>query len=142
METFIAYAFGIFVTGTYIYMSFISKSGQNSRYFYRLVFASKCIIFGILIDSIEVFNKPFGYFIILSTLPFIYLIYYEIFRRLLLKWIGRYPYAPYWDKIGDKVNWPGYPKDRKVTKSDYLFGYLMFFVPMLSMLIIIVRFNK
>jgi hypothetical protein len=53
-------------------------------------------------------------------------------------WIGNYPYAPQWDKIGDKIMIKGYPKDRHIMKSDYVFRILFQFLPLLILIMIII----
>ena len=142
MTTTIAYLFGIFVTGTYVYMTFISRTMNKNRFTPRIILGLISMLFGLVIEYVQLFNKPTGFFIICGLAPMIYLLYYEIFRRLLKFWIGDYPYAPYWDKIGEIVKGVGYQKNRFVTSKDYIFGLLMFFIPFLTLIILIIIYDK
>ena len=51
-------------------------------------------------------------------------------------WIGKYPYAPHWDKVGQKISGKGYPKIRHVMPADAIFGVLMLLIPLLTFLIL------
>ena len=142
MTTTIAYIFGIFVTATYLYMAFISRTMNKNRFKLRIILGLISLLFGFIIGHFQLFNKPTGFFIICGLAPMIYLVWYEITRRILGPWIGDYPYAPHWDKIGDKVKGVGYQKNRFVTSNDRIFGFLMFLIPILTFIILIVIFDK
>jgi hypothetical protein len=137
MITVIAYIFGIFIATAYIYMAFISRTMNKNRYKARLILSVISIAFGLAMEYSHLFNKPFGDFIIFGLSPITYLVYYEILRRLMRPLIGKYPYAPHWNKVGDKIKGNGYPKNRLVTKNDYLFGLSMLFIPMITLLILL-----
>lgn len=100
------------------------------------------MLFGFVIGHIQLFDEPKELFIIYGSAPLIYLVYYEIFRRTLKPWIGAYPYAPHWDKIGEKVKGVGYPRNRFVTSNDRIFGLLMFLIPFLTLIMLIIVFDK
>ena len=108
----------------------------------RIILGLISMLLGFVISYMQLFNKPNGFIIICGLAPMIYLIWYEILRRLLKSWIGDYPYAPHWDKIGDKVKGAGYQKNRFVTSNDRIFGFLMFFIPFLTLMILIIIFDK
>jgi hypothetical protein len=136
MTTTIAYIFGILVLGIYIYVSFISRTISKKRYKYRIVFSFISLIIGLLVELINIFDKPFGFFIILGAGSFIYIFCYEIFQRLYRPWIGKYPYSPYREKIGNRPIEKGYPAGRIVTGNDYLFALTLFFAPFLIILLL------
>jgi hypothetical protein len=142
MTTTIGQIFGITVTSTYIYMAFISRTMNEKRYQFRIILAGVCLLFGLILDYLKIFEKPYGFFALCGFAPFIYLLYYEILRRLMKHWIGKYPYAPYQDKVGSKVIGKGYPQNRHVITSDYIFGYTMFFMPFLTMIILLTFIDK
>jgi hypothetical protein len=142
MKTTLAYIFGVYITAIYIYMSFISRTMNKDRYKYRIIFSTVCLLFGLLIDFLQIFNEPKGFFTLLSFAPFIYLIYYELLRYLMLPWIGKFPYTPHWEKIGNRIIGKGYPKNRVVTKSDYVFRVALFYIPFLTLVILIVIIDK
>jgi hypothetical protein len=142
MTTAIAYIFGIMVTSTYIYMSFISRTMNEKRYRFRLIFSGVCLLFGLILDYSKIFDKPFGFLILCGLAPFIYLGYYELLRRLMTPWVGKYPYAPHWDKVGQKVSGKGYPKNRHVVPADSIFGVSMFLIPFLTIIILVIMIDK
>jgi len=139
MKTTIAYLFGISLSAIYVYMTFISKTIKPGRYKYRIVFGLIALLMGILMDYLRLYDEPFGFFIIISLMPFIYLICYEIFRILYRPFIGRYPYAPYHEKIGNRVGGFGYPMTRTVKGNDYLFALTLLIVPMIVMIILLIQ---
>jgi len=115
---------------------------NSNRYRIRLILAGISIIFAYIIEYSHWYNMYFGHFIILGLLPIIYLAYYEILRRIMKPWIGNYPYAPHWDKIGKKIKGSGYPKNRIVTVYDKVFGIVMFFIPILTFVILSIFLDK
>jgi hypothetical protein len=142
MTTTIAYLFGIIVTSTYIYMAFISRTMNEKRYQFRIIFSGVCLFLGLILEYLKIFDKPFGSLALFGLSPFIYLGYYELLRRLLKPWIGKYPYAPHWDKIGERVSGKGYPKNRYVVSNDFIFGILMFIIPFLTIIILVIMIDK
>ena len=100
------------------------------------------MIIGIILELSSKTNLSPGTIIIFGSLPFIYLIVYEITRRLMRPLIGDFPYAPYLDKVGSRVSGKGYPKNRVVTSMDLLFGFIMFFIPGLIVVILIIVIDK
>jgi hypothetical protein len=142
MTTIIGQIFGITVTSTYIYMAFISRTMNEKRYQFRIILSGVCLLIGLILDYLKIFEKPFGFFALCGLAPFIYLLYYEILRRLMKHWIGKYPYAPYQDKVGSKVIGNGYPENRLVNISDYIFGLSMLFMPFLTLIIILTMIDK
>lgn len=133
-----AYIFGITVMTIYIYVAFIARTMKRDRYKFRILLGIISLFFGLVVDYYRVFDKPFGLFTIFGISPLIYLACYEIFRRLYKPWIGEYPYSPYREKIGDKVQGKGYPIKRVITGNDYIFGMSMLFVPIITLVILIV----
>jgi hypothetical protein len=142
MTTTISSLFGIFVTATYVYMAFISRSMNKNRFTLRIILGLISMLFGFLFGQFQPFNKSNGVYYISGLAPLIYLLWYEIFRRILKPWIGAFPYAPHWDKIGESVKGVGYQKNRFVTSKDRIFGLLMFFVPFLTLIILIMIFEN
>ena len=138
MVTTIGYLFGITFTSSYIYMAFISRTMSEKRYKFRIIISGVNLVFALILGYLNIFEKSFGLIVLGGIAPFIYLGYYELLRRLLKHWIGEYPYAPHWDKIGDKVSGKGYPKNRYVVTNDRIFGFLMFMVPFLTFFILII----
>lgn len=134
MTTTIAYIFGITILGIYIYVSFISRTINKKRYKYRIILSSVSLLTGVLMDSINLFDKPFGMFIVFGLGPFIYILSYEIFRRLYSPWIGEFPYTPHWEKIGERPIEKGYPSGRTVTTYDYIFALTLLFIPVIIIL--------
>lgn len=123
-------------------MSFISRTMKKERYKYRIVFSIGSLLFGLLIDFLQIFNEPRGFFTLFGFAPFIYLIYYELLRQLMLPWIGKFPYTPHWEKIGERIKGVGYPKNRVVTAADYVFRISLFFIPFLTLVLLIVIIEK
>jgi hypothetical protein len=142
MVTTIGYIFGITLVSTYIYMAFISRTMSEKRYKFRIIISGVNLVFALILGYSKIFVEPFEIFVLCGLAPFIYLGYYEILRRLLKHLIGEYPYAPHWDKIGDKVRAKGYPQNRYVVPNDRIFGFLMFMVPFLTIIIIIIMIDK
>lgn len=115
---------------------------NKNRYKLRIILGLISILLGYLIVHFNLFKKPNDLFIIWGLAPMIYLVWYEILRRLLKPWIGDYPYAPHWDKTGEKITGNGYQKNRFVTSNDRVFEYLMFFIPFLTLIILTIIFDK
>ena len=142
MKTTISYIFGIVIASSYIYMAFISRTMQPDRYKYRIVASIVSLVFGLIVDYLQIFQTPKGLLILFGIMPFIYLFYYEILRRLMRSLIGKYPYAPHWEKIGERISGHGYPRDRFVTGNDHLFKGLLFFLPIITLAIISVALTN
>ena len=121
---------------TYIFMVFISRTASKTRYHNRIILAIITLISGLLLDYFFVNTLPRGYFTLFGSAPFIYLLYYELIRRLMKLWIGPFPYAPQWNKIGDKITGNGYPNNRTVTRADYVFGIIMLTIPLITLAIL------
>jgi hypothetical protein len=115
---------------------------NEKRYLFRLIFSGICLLFGLMLDLLKIFDKPFGFLLLCGLSPFIYLGYYELIRRLMKHWIGKFPYAPHWDKVGQRVSGTGYPKNRYVVTNDYIFGISMFILPFLTILVSIILIDK
>ncbi|RPH26459.1 MAG: hypothetical protein EHM93_19610 [Bacteroidales bacterium] len=137
MKTMIAYLFGFSIVSIYIYMSFISKTIKPERYKFRIIFGLVSMLLGVIVDCIDLFDKPFGFFIIIGFTPFIYLICYEVFRIIYRPLIGKYPYAPYRENIGNRVYGTGYPITRTVKAIDYLFTITLLFGPIIIMILLL-----
>ena len=142
MVTTIGYLFGITLASTYIYMTFISRTMSEKRYKFRIIISGINLVLALILGYLQIFEKPFAFSVLCGLAPFIYLGYYEILRRLMRHWIGDYPYAAQWEKNGDKVREKGYPKNRYVVPNDRIFGFLMFMVPFLTIIIIIILIDK
>ena len=136
MKTLLAYIFGFIVAASYIYMAFISRTMKNDRYKYQIIVLIFSLLLGLILNYFQIFHLPKGLLTLIGVSPFIYLFYYEFLRRLMLPLIGKFPYAPHWEKIGERINGHGYPKDRYITGNDYLFKALLFFLPFITMAII------
>lgn len=133
----LAYIFGIFVTGLYIYIAFISRSVKSNRYKFRIIFSLSCLLIGFLLDISHIFNKPFGFITIWAAAPLVYLFYYFVLSYIMKPIIGDYPYSPYRDKIGSKPQGIGYPINRLVKESDYVFGIILYLIPFLTILFLL-----
>jgi hypothetical protein len=136
MKTIILYTFGILTMATYVFMAFISRTASKTRYLNRIILAIITLISGLLLDYFFVNTLPHGYFTLFGSAPFLYLLYYELLRRLMEPWIGPFPYAPQWNKIGDKIRGNGYQINRTVTRADYVFGILMLTIPIITLAIL------
>ncbi len=104
--------------------------------------AAITMIIGIILELSRRTNLAPGIIIVFGSLPLIYLIVYETTRRLMRPLIGDFPYAPYWDKVGSKARGNGYPKNRVVTSMDILFGFIMYLVPLLIVVILSIVVEK
>ena len=142
MSNLIHNAYLTLVFGTYVYTAFISRTMNKNRFQPRIIMAAATMIIGIILELSSKTNLSPGTIIIFGSLPFIYLIVYEITRRLMRPLIGDFPYAPYLDKVGSRVSGKGYPKNRVVTSMDLLFGFIMFFIPGLIVVILIIVIDK
>ena len=137
----LAYIFGIFFTGIYIYTAFISRSVNSKRYKFRIIFSLSCLLLGFLLDISHIFNKPFGFITIWSAAPLIYLFYYFVLSFLMKPIIGDHPYSPYRDRIGSKPQGIGYPKNRLVKVSDYVFGITLYLLPLITIAFLLDRID-
>ncbi len=70
------------------------------------------------------------------------LICFELSSKILKSLIGKHPYMPFREKIGAKVMGKGFPKNRRVKYSDYLFMFIQLFIPFILIIIIIAKINK
>jgi len=138
MDTIIGYLFVIYVLAAYVHMTFISRTAKEDRYKARMITTLISIGFGIGLEFSGLFNVPFGLCLIGGSAPLIYISVYELIRRIMKPWIGDFPYAPYWDRVGEKVIEKGYPPNRVVSRHDYIFAYLMSFVPVLIIIELII----
>jgi hypothetical protein len=136
MKTVIFYSFGILTIAIYIFMAFISRTASKTRYQYRIILSFITIISGLLLDHIFVNSLPRGYFTLFGSAPLIYLLYYELIRRLMKPWIGPFPYAPQFNKIADKIKGDGYPNHRTVTRADFVYGIIMLALPIFTVAIL------
>ena len=121
---------------TYIFMAFISRTASKTRYQYRIILSIITLISGLLLDYFFVNTLPRGYFTLFGSAPLIYLLYYELIRRLMKPWIGPFPYAPQFNKIGDKVKGNGYPNNRTATRADFVYGIIMLTLPLITVAIL------
>lgn len=136
MKTIVFYSFGILTIATYIFMAFISRTASKTRFQYRVILSIITIISGLLIEHFFVNTVPLSYFTLFGAAPLIYLLYYELVRRLMKPWIGPFPYAPQFNKIGDKVKGNGYPNNRTVTRADFVYGIIMLTLPLITVAIL------
>lgn len=114
----------------YTYVGFIGRTIDKKRYKYRIIFSLISLFLGGFGEFFFQLEKPFGS-IIFGALPFIYLLCYEVFRRLYAPLIGKYPYAPFREKVGCRPMGNGYPSGRLVTNKDYIFTITLSLVPLL-----------
>lgn len=123
------------------YVSTIGRSMLNERYKKRLILSIVSLIFGIVFEIFSKGEKNFSYFIF-GLLPLLYVFYYEILRVIFMPFIGKYPYLPYREKIGVKVLGSGYPKNRKVKFTDYIFGMTLIFLPLVTVILLSILLNR
>lgn len=112
----------------YGYVATIGLSMSKDRYKFRLAAALLCLILSIIFEF-YIYEKGESGYMVMGLLPLLHIIYYEILRKILRPFIGDYPYTPYRDKIGARVNGTGYPKNRKVKVIDYAFGFILLILP-------------
>ncbi|MDP5026719.1 MAG: hypothetical protein NWQ14_00745 [Flavobacterium sp.] len=103
---------------------------KKERYKNRIIVSIGFFFFSVLY-SLIFFNTKWINYTILGLAPIIILLSYEFLKNILKPWIGEYPYMPSSMKcIGFKIGGSnGYPKNRKVTKADVLFGCLFLILP-------------
>ena len=142
MSALIYNAYYILVFGVYIYTAFISRTMNKNRFRPRIIMAAVTFIIGIILELSSKTNLSPGTIVLFGSLPIFYLIVYEITRRLMRPLIGEFPFAPHWDKVRSKVSNKGYPKNRVVTSYDQLFGFIMFFTPILIFVILTIVIDK
>ena len=119
-----------------IYVIFIARSVNKQRYLFRVISSVLLIIVAFLVKFNWDNEDKFEPYLLFSLLPALYLIYYEVLKVIMRPWIGNFPYAPHWEKVGNSIIVKGYPKGRLVTKSDHVFRILFQFLPLLTLLII------
>ncbi len=142
MSTLIYNIYPILVFGTYVHTAFVSRTMNKNRFQPRIIMASATFLIGLILELSSKTNLSPGIIVLFGSLPFFYLIVYEITRRLMRPLIGEFPYAPHWNKVGSRVNVKGYPKNRVVASNDQLFGFIMFFVPILIAVILSIVIDK
>jgi hypothetical protein len=123
-------------------MGFISRTMVKNRYNIRILFGLLSLFFGLIIDLLNIFDKPFGFLTIFGSLPILHLLNYKILKTIMKPIIGAYPYSPHWEKIGSKVMGKGYPNNRLVTNSDYFFAIILNLIPIITAVILIVIIDK
>lgn len=84
------------------------------------------------------FNPKWINYTILGLTPIIILLSYEFLKNILKPLIGKYPYMPSsMEGMGFKIGGTnGYPKNRKVTRADVLFGALHLILPGLIVMLL------
>ena len=125
----------------YAYVGTISSSMLIERYKKRIILSIIFLIFGIAFGIFTDDGKKDSY-IALGFLPLLHLFCYEILRFIFKPLIGKYPYSPYREKIGMKVNGKGYPKNRKVKLVDYFFALTLLFLPITILILVMFFINK
>lgn len=102
---------------------------NKDRYRKRVIVSCSFFLFSFLYGFIFLNVKWINY-TILGFTPITVLIVYEVLKNILKPWIGKYPHMPsYMQGIGSKIEGNGYPKNRKVTKADFAFGFLFLILP-------------
>ena len=135
--------FNILLILTYAYIYVALSSKVNDKISKRRLFLIAIIFLTIGIIFEAFLTKPKNYnYITLSFLPLIQLICFELSSKILKPFIGKYPYMPFREKIGAKVMGNGFPKNRRVKYSDYLFLFIQLFIPPIIIIIIIAQINK
>ena len=122
------------------YVVTISRSMLNERYKKRIILSVLSLIFGIVFEIFSKDERRFSY-LVFGLLPLLYLFYYEILRVIFMPLIGKFPYSPYREKIGAKVLGYGYPKNRKVKFTDYIFGMTLIFLPLITVIFLGILLN-
>ena len=114
----------------YLYVFFIAETMKKDRYKNRIIVSIVFFFFSVLY-SLIFFNPKWINYTILGLTPIIVLLSYEFLKNILKPWIGEYPYMPSrMEGLGFKIGGSnGYPKNRKVTKADVLFGCLLLILP-------------
>jgi hypothetical protein len=135
--------FNILLILTYAYIYVALSSKVHDKISKRRLFLIAIIFLTIGIIFERFLTKPNNYnYITLSFLPLIQLICFELSSKLLNPFIGKYPYMSFREKIGTKVIGNGFPKNRRVKYSDYLFMFIQLFIPFILIIIIITLVNK
>jgi len=117
-------------------MGTIGMSVLKKRYFYRVPITTVIFIIGVALDKFHLSDHPSNFYTVIGMIPFLYLGYYELLRRILKPWIGEYPYTPFRQRVGEQVFGYGYPKNRKVKGVDQLLSALLFILPMVTTVLI------
>ncbi|TDR25844.1 hypothetical protein IP97_01129 [Flavobacterium cheniae] len=114
----------------YLYVFFIAETMKKDRYKNRIIVSIIFFFFSVLY-SLIFFNPKWINYTILGLTPIIVLLSYEFLKNILKSWIDKYPYMPSrMEGLGFKIGGSnGYPKNRKVTKADVLFGCLFLILP-------------
>lgn len=110
---------------------------KKERYKNRIIVSIGFFFFSVLY-SLIFFNPKWINYTILGLAPITVLLSYEFLKNILKPWIGEYPYMPSrMDGIGFKIGGAnGYPKNRKVTSADVLFGALLLILPGLIVMLL------
>lgn len=114
------------------YVATIGMSMSKDRYKFRVIASFISFLFGIIFEVCITKERRF-IFLLFGLLPCLYLCYYELLRIILKPIIGKYPYTPYRDKIGAYIIGKGYPKNRKVSVVDYIFGFALLILPPITL---------
>lgn len=122
--------------GSYIYVAFISRSMNKKRYSGRIFVSSIILLSGLLLEYHEIQQTNKEIYLLFGLLPPLYLFYYFLLNQIFLRWIGKYPYSPFLDKVGERVKGNGYPKSRIVRKRDYVYALLLLNLPILTLVIL------
>jgi hypothetical protein len=131
----------LILTYAYIYVALSSK--VHDKISKRRLFLIAIIFLTIGIIFERFLTKPNNYnYITLSFLPLTQLICFELTSKLLNPFIGKYPYMPFREKIGAKVIGNGFPKNRRVKYSDYLFMFIQLLFPLILIIIILAQINR
>lgn len=121
-----------------VIVAFALADGLSESFFYRKFYIAGIISFGfgVLFELTNFFSLEKGLTILVMSVSIIYLIYFELFRRLFKLWKGVNPYIPSKiDGLGDEIiEEPinGTPKVRTIMWTDYLFGILQAVVPVVT----------
>lgn len=100
----------------------------------------------LLIISINFYEKFIGYNDSINRvfcfLPLIHLINFEFFRTIFTFLLKKHPYIPFREKIGVKVMGTGFPKNRRVQISDYIFLFIQLLTPLIIIILYGVFISK
>jgi hypothetical protein len=125
----------------YGYVATISRSMSKDRYFKRIILSIFSLLLGMAFEIYLKQERRFGN-IVFGFLPLLHIFYYEILRVILKSIIGKYPYTPFREKIGEKVLGSDYPQNRKVKFVDYIFGFILIFFPLITVILILIVLNN
>ncbi len=123
---------------------------RNPKIFKKFMLASLVSVsIGIVLELTNVLDIEKGLSILLMSISTIYLVFYEVLRRLFRAWKGVDPCITSASSYigGEPMGgfWTRYPRNRKIMWTDYLFSFAQALLPIatvVGLMIWIIEMNK